>query len=828
MRIVAALRRRWPLVAVPLAAAVTAGAVVYAVSDPDCGDCLRPAGGGSIVVSLKVLGESGEPLEGAAVTVHAPVGQPTRLEADDDGVVEVPELSGPAMAVVEAADHLPEPVPLGWSDSGKMIDIRPFARNGKRFAVHSAGDVMFGRRYAAPAQEESSGRSEPLIPDDDAAAGAENVVSAIAPAFAAADFRTVNVETVVSDKPAEAAYPGKRYILKSAAPTAAGLRKLNTDLAVLANNHARDLLDPGVADTRAALADAGIAMVGAGADAEEASAPHRRDLHGTAMSVLAYTSVDGSYVNESFPAASVRQPESVSTKDVWQYETRTWGYPQAGVPVASRRIREAWERFTAVEPRLSAEQVAGMWASMVAVYPEMQDWVARRGHGGAAPWDDDGSARQIQEAAATSPLVMVQLHAGFQFQEAASDNVREVARKAVDAGADIVVAHHPHVLQGMEWYKGKLIAYSLGNFVFEQNFLSTFSSAFLRTVWEGDKLVEARLYPLELVDYKPVPVTDSAAQRVLGRIWERGLLPLESYRADSGDVRTRPKGQGKDTTPAHLVIERHTGRVTTEPPPDTALRQEVKPGEVLDLPAPVGPATLVKPGDAKGLDIGRDLYGWGHFEDETADALISEAVHWSVNSKREGARSGAAANGLRSLHLEVKDGDSVQSRPIARLALPRHRAYEEKRGEARPTDPTPSYSLVAKVRRSTAAVPEVRVDVYHFDDSNPAEDPTSEVVATHVKALDVPADGEWHQVVVDLTVAELDAGPERGNMVMPYLKLGAPGSKQVAWADVDDLRFVEWREASGMTGAFGAFDVVRNRTDVSLTLPYEVREPRQR
>ena len=828
MRLLAALGRRWPLVAVPLAAVITAGAVVYAVTDPDCGDCLRPAGGGSIVTSLKVLGGSGEPLEGAAVTVHAPTGQPLRLQADDDGVVEVPELAGPAMAVIEAADHLPEPVPLGWSDSGKRVEVRPLARNGKRFAVHSAGDVMFGRRYAVPAQEESSGRSEPLIPDDDAAAGAEDVVSAIAPAFAAADFRTVNVETVVTDKPAEAAYPGKRYILKSAAPTVAGLRRLNTDLAVLANNHARDLLDPGVADTRAALADAGIAMVGAGATAEEASAPHRRDVHGTGMSVLAYTSVDGSFVNESFPAATARQPESVPAKDLWQYETRTWGYPQGGVPVAARRIREAWERFTAVESRLSPEQVAAMWASLEAVYPEMQDWVARRGHGGAAPWDDDGSTRQITEAAAATPLVMVQLHAGFQFQEAASDNVREVARKAIDAGADVVVAHHPHVLQGMEWYKGKLIAYSLGNFVFEQNFLATFSSAFLRTVWEGDSLVEARLYPLELVDYKPVPVTDSAARRVLARVWERGLLPLESYRADSGDVRTRPRGSGRDSTPAHLVIERHTGRITAEPPPDTTLRQEVKPREVRELPAPVGPATLVKPGDVKGLDLGRDLYGWGHFEDETADGLISEAVHWSVNSKRERTRTGNAADGLRSLHLEVKDGDSVQSRPIARVPLPRHRAYEEKRGQARPTDPVPSYSLVAKVRRSAAAVPEVRFDVYHFDDSNPAEDPTSEVVATHVKALDVPADGEWHQVVVDLTVAELDAGPAQGNMVMPYLKLSAPDSTQVAWADVDGLRFVEWREASGTASAFGALELVRNRTDVSLTLPYEVREPEGR
>ncbi|MGM1065105.1 CapA family protein [Saccharothrix sp. Mg75] len=819
MGIIGTLRHRWPWVAIPLVLAVAAGAVVHAVSDTDCDGCLRPAGGSSIAVRLKVLDESGEPLEGATVTVHSPLGTPVALTSDDDGVVEAPELPGPATAVVTADGHLAEPVPLGWSDSGKEVDVTLFSRSGGRFAVHSAGDVMFGRRYATPAQEESSGRAEPLIPADDAAAGAEDVVSAIAPAFAAADFRTANVETVISDKPAGAAYPGKRYILQSAGPTVAGLRALSTDLAVLANNHSRDLLDAGVADTRAALSGAGIATVGAGADATEATEPHRREVAGTGVSVLAYTSVDGSFVNESFPAASARRPDDVAESDRWQYDTRTWGYPAAGVPSAPRRVREAWERFSAAEERASDEQVAGMWASLAAVYPEVQDWVARRGHGGAARWDAEASTERIKQAAATSPLVMVQVHAGFQFQEAASDNMRDIARKAIDAGADVVVAHHPHVLQGVEWYRGKLIAYSLGNFVFEQNFLATFASAFLRTVWEGDTLLEARLFPLELVDYKPVPVTDSAAERVLARVWERSTLPLESYRDDTGAVRTRPNGGG---TPAQLVLERHTGRLVTGAPARRAQEQDVAPGAVVDLP--VTASELVKPTGGDAMDIGRDLYGWGHFEDETADAAVSEAVHWSVNSKREGTRPGDAAQGLRALRLEVRDGDSVQSRPIARIPLPRHRAYEDKGGKAVPTDPEPSYSLVTEVRRSSTATAEVRFDIYHFDDSNPAEDPTSEVVATLTRPVDVPADGRWHRVVVDLTVPELDSGPSTGNMVMPYLKVTG-SSAQPAWVDVDELRFVEWRDARGVASAHGAFTLARNRGTSATTLPYEVLSP---
>ncbi|GAA3034929.1 CapA family protein [Actinokineospora globicatena] len=821
MGLVATLRHRWPFVAIPVVVLATAAVVVRAVSGTDCADdCLRPAGSGAIAVSLRVVGETGEPVSGARVAVHAPVARPVELSTDDSGEARAPVLSGPAMAVVSAEGHLSEPVPLGWSDNGKVVTVRLLDRRN-RVVVHSAGDVMFGRRYSAP-PEKTGEQDEPLIPDNDAAAGAEDVVAAVAPAFAAADLRTVNLETVVSDRAIESAYPGKRNILKSAKQTVAGLRALSTDVAVMANNHTRDLLDAGIADTRAALKDAGIAAVGAGADETEAAAPHQRQINGAGVAVLAYTSLEGSFVNKSLPAASVKPPANLPPEDKWQYEERSWGFPEAGIPVAPRRIREAWDRFSAAEGKLDAGRVAALWASLEKAYPQVQDLVARRGHGGAALWDDTTSARQIQQAAATNSVVMVQVHSGFELQDAASDSIREISRAAIDAGADIVVAHHPHQLQGVEWYKGKLIAYSLGNFVFDQNFFASFASAFLRTVWEGDRLLEARLFPLEIVDYKPTPVTDSAARSVLTGVWERGLLPLESYRTSSGDVRTRPYTPDSDTKPAQIVISRHTGEIVSEPRQESPQRAELAPRQVVDLPAPVGPGTLVKPGAEKGVDVGRDLYRWGRFEDETADGAVSEAVHWSIDSKREGARSESAAEGLRGLRLEAKDGDGVRSRPVSRIALPRHRAYREDRGKIVSTDPDPSYSLTARVRRSPGATAELRLDIYHFDDGRLSEDPTSEVVATLVKPLDLPDDGQWHQVVVDLPLSELDSGSAQGNMVLPYLRLDAPPAGQATWLDIDDFRVIEWRDATGMSKTYGPYTVARNTANVSLTLPYTV------
>src|SRR5262249_29589644 len=149
-----------------------------------------------------------------------------------------------------------------------------------------------------------------------------------------------------------------------------------------------------------------------------------------------------------------------------------------------------------------------LWASLTTVYPEMQDWVARRGHGGPSPWSPTHSPKDVAALAAATDLTIVQIHSGFQFQDAMSQNLRQFARQAIDGGADLVVCQHPHVIQGLEFYKGKLIAYSLGNFVFDQDFFSTFADGFLRTVWEGRTLVEARMVPFELSAYRPVPVTD--------------------------------------------------------------------------------------------------------------------------------------------------------------------------------------------------------------------------------------------------------------------------------------------------------------------------------
>jgi poly-gamma-glutamate synthesis protein (capsule biosynthesis protein) len=64
-------------------------------------------------------------------------------------------------------------------------------------------------------------------------------------------------------------------------------------------------------------------------------------------------------------------------------------------------------------------------------------------------------------------LVIPYMHWGWEHEPEPNDRQRQLARKMIDAGADVVVGGHPHITQGTELYKDKLIVYSLGNFVFD-------------------------------------------------------------------------------------------------------------------------------------------------------------------------------------------------------------------------------------------------------------------------------------------------------------------------------------------------------------------------
>jgi poly-gamma-glutamate synthesis protein (capsule biosynthesis protein) len=74
----------------------------------------------------------------------------------------------------------------------------------------------------------------------------------------------------------------------------------------------------------------------------------------------------------------------------------------------------------------------------------------------------------VEKARTKADLVIVSQHCGIHFIPAVlADYQKDIAHAAIDAGADLVLQHHSHILKGVEVYKGKVIFYSLGNFALE-------------------------------------------------------------------------------------------------------------------------------------------------------------------------------------------------------------------------------------------------------------------------------------------------------------------------------------------------------------------------
>ena len=88
--------------------------------------------------------------------------------------------------------------------------------------------------------------------------------------------------------------------------------------------------------------------------------------------------------------------------------------------------------------------------------------------GRIALFDSSQACRDVQELRSKVDFLVVSYHGGLEYVDRPSTKLRNNLRAVVDAGADMVVGHHPHYAQGIEVYHDKLIFYSLGNFVFYQ------------------------------------------------------------------------------------------------------------------------------------------------------------------------------------------------------------------------------------------------------------------------------------------------------------------------------------------------------------------------
>ncbi len=96
-------------------------------------------------------------------------------------------------------------------------------------------------------------------------------------------------------------------------------------------------------------------------------------------------------------------------------------------------------------------------------------------------------------------IVLLSLHWGEEYSHNPYKSQENLAHDFIDAGADLILGHHPHVLQGIELYKGKAIFYSLGNFLFDQIDDVTYQTLLARIVFNDKKEQTVLVRPMRIV-----------------------------------------------------------------------------------------------------------------------------------------------------------------------------------------------------------------------------------------------------------------------------------------------------------------------------------------
>ncbi|MFO7651139.1 MAG: CapA family protein, partial [bacterium] len=286
--------------------------------------------------------------------------------------------------------------------------------------------------------------------------GPEGVFDSILPFLGrAADLTVGNLECPLANTGTR--HPTKPICFRGRPSNVAGFAHAGIDVVSLANNHILDYGEPAMDQTRRVLDSVGIRHVGAGSNAYEAHRPLFAQRSGINFAFLAYSDRNGQYDNY--------QP-----------------YLDAGYAKPGFAYEDSWRIFGAIR---AVDSVA--------------DRIVVGLHSGieyeTAPADDD----EWYSPQATAP----------------TDDIRALRRRIVEAGADAVICHHPHVLQGFEVHEGKLIAHSLGNFAFDQEYTETYPSVIVNALVDERGFYRYSLTPVYLDDYIPRRARGELGRHVL-------------------------------------------------------------------------------------------------------------------------------------------------------------------------------------------------------------------------------------------------------------------------------------------------------------------------
>ncbi len=303
---------------------------------------------------------------------------------------------------------------------------------------------------------------------------------------------------------------GRDYLIRMTDPQIpAALKAAGFTLVGLANNHVMDYQEQGLLDTIATLDKAELPYVGAGRNQEEAGQAWIFTKKIASASIAPH--LPG-------PESGLKQPPMAAE--------------EIGVGTHAGRDAGATFQETAAEKEVRIAFLA--FSDVVPKYA----WADPNKSGIATAKEEERLMDAIQEARKQADHVVLMMHWGAHALPETVQHQRFLGRLAIRIGADAVVGMHPHVLQGVEWYRARNgrrgpIFYSLANFAYASRQEEAKRGAMARIVFDATGLKSAGLIPIEISEEgAPRLAQGSARAEILKAIVERS----EKFRARLRDA----------------------------------------------------------------------------------------------------------------------------------------------------------------------------------------------------------------------------------------------------------------------------------------------------
>jgi len=462
-----------------------------------------------------------------------------------------------------------------WGQASCSIDVDP-GNSSFPVTLNFVGDIMLARKYEYPGG---------IIPTQ----GVEAIFEPTLPYLGdAADITIANLECPLTTHWDH--HPTKSIYFKGSPENVDGLTYAGIDIVTLANNHILDYMLPGMQETQSILEENDILYMGAGENSYEAYLP---------------TFYSKSGVNFAFFGASDRTGQYNNYQPYLNA-----GYNKPG--------------FANLEPYYIKKQIDEV--------KDVSDLVVMEWHTGG-----EYSTYPLYKGNSTPPFTVDYKADEDYFPMAYVPNSKDRATTqfAIDNGADLVICHHPHIMQGVELYNGKLIAHSLGDFVFDLDYPETYPTFILNAKVNETGFYEFTLTPIYIDDYIPYRAEGGLGLHILDDLAQRSK-DLDTYLKIDRDSVIATVIMDTTNMPTFLT------EYIAELPLDEAGNNWVSPPHRLKQSGSISSVNSIEPNGAYEFRLGREEIYFGNMEDEGCTL-------WNLNSPNETYCDSAAFKGERSI-----------------------------------------------------------------------------------------------------------------------------------------------------------------------------------